>query len=130
MEVFRSVAGKPATPRYWRARAGVLLAQSLQRLGKGAEALEACGDVVDSTRGVVEPIPTRELIWIYRAGFLAVEILEGQKQWDAAAKMADRLSQTNGSGQKKRNCEPTASAWNISSGTSSGWSGRKNGSVE
>ena len=95
--VFRSVAGKPAAPRYWRARAGVLLAQSLQRLGKSAEALEACGDVVDSTRGVVEPIPTRELTWIYRAGFLAVEILEGQKQWDAAAKMADRLSQTTGS---------------------------------
>lgn len=94
--VFRSVVRQPAAPQYWRARAGVLLAQSLQRLGRSNEALEACNDVVNSTRGAALPPATRELIWIYRAGFLAIEILEGQKQWDAAAKMSDLMAQTNG----------------------------------
>ncbi len=94
--VFRSVVRQPAASRYWRARAGVLLAQSLQRIDKSNEALEACRDVVDFAQVVVEPFTTRELAWFYRAGFLAVEILENQKQWDAAAKMADRLAQTNG----------------------------------
>jgi hypothetical protein len=94
--VFRSVVQQATASRYWRARAGVLLAQSLQRMGKGNEALEACTDVVDAARAMTEAPTTRELTWLYRAGFLAVEILESQKQWDAAAKMADRLAQTSG----------------------------------
>ncbi len=94
--VFRSVMRLPKASRYWRARAGVLLSQCLQRIEKSNEALETCIDVVDFTREVMEPFTTRELDWLYRAGFLAVEILENQKQWDTAAKMADRLAQTNG----------------------------------
>ncbi|MCE9519006.1 MAG: tetratricopeptide repeat protein [Verrucomicrobia bacterium] len=94
--VFRGVVQLPGAARYWRARAGVLLAQSLQRTDRSNEALEACTDVVDITREAAEPFTTRELAWFYRAGFLAVEILESQKKWDAAAKMADRLAQSNG----------------------------------
>lgn len=96
ISVFRTVVRQSTASRYWRARAGVLLAQSLQRVDKNNEALEACHDVVGFAQGAVEPFTTRELAWFYRAGFLAVEILESQKQWDAAAKMADRLVQTNG----------------------------------
>lgn len=96
VDMFRAVVRQPGASRYWRARAGVLLAQSLERLGKSNEALEACSDVVNSIRGGTAPPTTRELVWLYRAGFLAVEILEGQKQWEAAAKMCDRLAQTNG----------------------------------
>lgn len=94
--VFRSVVRQATASRYWRARAGVLLAQSLQRLGKSNEALEACSDVVDAARGALEPPTTRELTWLYRAGFIAVDILESQKQWNAAALMSDRLAETNG----------------------------------
>ena len=95
--VFRGVVADAGVPRIWHSRAGVLLAQTLQRQGKPEEALEACFHVIDSglaaSAGAASP---QELVWIYRAGFIALEILEARQQWDGAAKLADRLAKTTG----------------------------------
>ena len=97
--VFRDIAHAAANPRYWRMRAGVFLAQSHQRLAHGAEALEACYDVIDLCASK-EPVPqmsSGEQTWFYRAGFLALDLLESQKQWESAARLADRMVKIGGS---------------------------------
>lgn len=81
-------------PYLWAARAGWLLAQSCRGQGKNAEALEACYDVVDTTSA--GPENPAEFRWFYMAGFDAVSLLEQDKQWDAAAKLAEQLSKTAG----------------------------------
>lgn len=81
----------------WKGRIGALLTQALQDLGRSAEALEACYDIVrsgiDNTSGPANPA---EFFWFYWAGFRAVAILESQKKWEPAAKMAETLAQTAG----------------------------------
>lgn len=103
VNVFRSVTQYASVGRFWRLRGGVLLAQSLQRLGKTNEAIEACHDVLEAclSASLSQPLTRQEHIWLYRAGFMAIEILEGQKQWDSAARMADRLAQTSGERAKE-----------------------------
>lgn len=102
-EVFRSVMLNSNASRFWKTRGGVLLAQTLQRLGKSSEAIEACNDVLEECLNAptAQPLTPQELAWLYRSGFLSIEILEGQKQWESAAHMADRLSQTSGERAKE-----------------------------
>jgi hypothetical protein len=110
MADFRSIIDDPAATRLRRARCGVLLAQCLQQSGKTSEALEVCNDVIESFlggRGPVNPLsdgsaPTAGIVtpqehtWFYRAGFMALDLLESRKEWSGAAALADRLAQTGG----------------------------------
>lgn len=97
VEAARALKRKPGLDYLWRGRVGALLTQVLQDMGRDAEALEACYDTVnagiDSASGPANPA---EFFWFYWAGFRAVNILESQKQWEAAAKMAETLAQTAG----------------------------------
>jgi tetratricopeptide (TPR) repeat protein len=87
----------PGLPYLWAARGGWLLSQAYQQLGRTAEALEACYAVVDTTANdVAGPGNAAEFRWFYMAGFDAVTLLEQRKDWDAAAKLAERLSKTAG----------------------------------
>ncbi|MBX7209397.1 MAG: tetratricopeptide repeat protein [Verrucomicrobiaceae bacterium] len=93
----RELQNQPGLAYLWRGRIGALLTQALQDSGRTAEALEACYDIVnagiDAASGPANPA---EFFWFYWAGFRAVNILESQKQWEAAAKMAETLAQTAG----------------------------------
>jgi hypothetical protein len=102
MADFRLVIGDPAASRVRRARCGVLLAQCLQQAGKTGESLEACHDVIESflnASGVpVDPAPITPQghTWFYRAGFMALDLLENRKEWAGAAALADRLAKAGG----------------------------------
>ena len=37
-----------------------------------------------------------DYLWLYRAGFFALDLLETKKEWSGAAKLADRLAQAGG----------------------------------
>lgn len=93
----RALKAKAGLSYLWRGRIGALLTQALQDLGRDAEALEACYDIVnagvDASSGPSNPA---EFFWFYWGGFRAVTLLEAQKQWEAAAKMAETLAQTAG----------------------------------
>ncbi|RBP40329.1 outer membrane lipoprotein YfiO [Roseimicrobium gellanilyticum] len=96
--VFRSVVEDKNATRAWRQRAGILLAQCHQQAGRRSAALEACFDVLE---GGLSPHAAMQLslqdrVWIFRAGFMAIELLEAQKQWEAAARLADRLAKIGG----------------------------------
>jgi Tetratricopeptide repeat len=79
----------------WRARMGYTLAVALNSAGRGVEALEACYDVVKST-GFSGPADPSEFRWFYRAGFFGIELIEADKQWEAAARLAETLAKSKG----------------------------------
>ncbi len=82
-------------PLLWRARAGYTLAVALRSAGKPSEALEACYDVVQSASLTTAADPA-EALWYYRAGFFGIELLEDMKQWEPAARLAEKLATTAG----------------------------------
>jgi outer membrane protein assembly factor BamD (BamD/ComL family) len=93
----RALRDKPGLGYLMKGRSGALLTQALQDLGRNAEALESCYDIVNAgIDNVSGPANPAEFFWFYWAGFRAVTMLEAAKQWEAAAKMAEKLSQTAG----------------------------------
>lgn len=82
-------------PFEWRARGGYTLAVALQSAGRGTEALEACYDVVQAT-GFTGPSNPAEFRWYYRAGFFGIDLLESTKEWEPAAKLAEKIALTSG----------------------------------
>lgn len=79
------------------ARLSVLRALALKAQQRTNEALEACYDAVEAGLNPATPVATpSEFEWFYRAGFLAIEYLEEQKQWEPAAILAERLGRTAG----------------------------------
>ncbi|QIF01712.1 outer membrane protein assembly factor BamD [Roseimicrobium sp. ORNL1] len=96
--VFRSVVEDKNASRAWRQRAGILLAQCHQQAGRRSAALEACFDVLEAglSPQTAMQLSPQDRVWIFRAGFMAIELLEGQKQWEAAARLADRLAKIGG----------------------------------
>ncbi len=87
----------PGLAYHQRARLAVLRALALKAQQRTDEALEACYDAVEAGLSPDTPVATpSEFEWFYRAGFLAIEYLEEQKQWEPAAILADRLGRTAG----------------------------------
>jgi hypothetical protein len=95
IQVLQEALHEDDLPYQWRARLGYTLAVALNSAGRGVEALEACYDVVKST-GFTGPADPNEFRWFYRAGFFGIELIEGGKQWEAAALLAETLSQSKG----------------------------------
>lgn len=91
-KVLLDLLNESGLPGFWRARAGMTLAAVLDAAGSKAEALEACYDVVQST------VPTNpaEYHWYYKAGFFGIELLEADKQWEAAARLGEKLAMSKG----------------------------------
>lgn len=96
--VFAGIIQDDEASRLWRARAGVLLARCLRAGGKVEEALEACSEVMEQGLAPApgSPTPPQEHLWLYRAGFLAMDMMEGRGEWTAAAHLADRLAKAGG----------------------------------
>lgn len=97
VKLLRETLAIPELPYVWAGRCGVLLARALRDLAKPTEALEACYDVINVGSNVVTaPNNPSEYLWFYRAGFLAVELLEATQKWEAAALMAEKIAQSGG----------------------------------
>lgn len=95
VEVLREMRREDDLSYLWNARAGYTLARVLKTTGNTQEALEACYDVVQAN-GFTGPSNPSEYRWYYRAGFFGIELLEASKQWEAAARLAEKLAQSNG----------------------------------
>jgi tetratricopeptide (TPR) repeat protein len=81
----------------WRARASVLLASVYQAAKRSAEALDAAYDAVLSLPAdPTEPPSLAEHQWHGRAGFMALDLLEKNQQWEAAAKLAEKIATAKG----------------------------------
>ncbi len=96
--VFRGIVEDKEARYSWKQRAGVLLAQCHQQAGRTSAALETCFDVLEAglSPQSVPLLTPQDRVWIFRAGFMAMELLEAQRQWEAAARLADRLAKIGG----------------------------------
>lgn len=102
VKLLRDTLAMPSLPYVWSGRCGVLLAQALRERSRPAEALEACYDVINVGSNVVTaPNNPSEYLWFYRAGFLAVELLEADQKWEPAALMAEKIAQSGGDRAKE-----------------------------
>lgn len=95
VESLRGLLKEKSLSYLWSARAGYTLAAVLNAAGRSTEALEACYNVVQAS-GFTGPANPAEYRWFYRAGFFGIELLEGRKEWEAAARLAEKLSLSNG----------------------------------
>lgn len=79
----------------WRARGGYWLAYALRKMKDDVAALSACQTVTEQ-QDLAQGLDPEAAAWYYRAGFLAVELLEEKGQWEGAARMAEKLAQAGG----------------------------------
>lgn len=93
--VLRELLKEDDLPLLWRVRSGYTLAVALQSASLPQEALEACYDVVQAA-GSLGPATPAEARWYYRAGFFGIDLLESLKQWEPAARLAEKLAVTSG----------------------------------
>lgn len=91
----RDLLRENGLPYLWSARAGYTLAAVLRAAGRTPEALEACYDVVQAS-GFTGPANPAEFRWYYRAGFFGIELLQNSKEWESAARLAEKLAQSTG----------------------------------
>lgn len=91
----RDLLKEDGLPYLWSARAGYTLAAVLNAANRTTDALEACYDVVNA-KGFTGPANPAEYRWYYRAGFFGMELLESTKEWEAAAKLAEKLALSTG----------------------------------
>jgi hypothetical protein len=91
----RSFLSVEDLPYLWRARAGHTLATVLHTAGRTTEALEACHEVVNNAP-IGGPANPAEFRWFYRAGFFGIELLESARQWESAARLAEKLGRPRG----------------------------------
>jgi hypothetical protein len=99
IQIFYGMLHDTTAPRVWRSRSGYLLSQIYALAGKNIEALEACNDVVEDCFTAISQstaLTPQEYLWLYRSGFAAIEMLEAKQQWEAAARLADRLAVAGG----------------------------------
>ncbi|HSJ00923.1 MAG: tetratricopeptide repeat protein [Verrucomicrobium sp.] len=97
-EVFTFITQDTTATRAWRGQAGFLLSQCQLQAGKLPEALEACSDVVESCLNptLARALTPEEYVWLYRSGFAALDVLKSRQEWEAAARLADRLASAGG----------------------------------
>jgi hypothetical protein len=79
----------------WRARGGYWLAYALRKMKEDVAALAACQKVTEQ-EDLAQGLDPEAAAWYYRAGFLAVELLEERGQWEGAARMAERMADAGG----------------------------------
>lgn len=93
--VLRDFLKAPEIKGSWRARGGYWLAYALHKLKQDVAALVACQNVTEQ-QDLAQGLDPDAAAWYYRAGFLAVELLEQKGHWEGAARMAERLAQAGG----------------------------------
>ncbi|OYW74751.1 MAG: hypothetical protein B7Z37_16280 [Verrucomicrobia bacterium 12-59-8] len=84
-----------ALPFVWKARAGFTLASIHHDAKHDTEALEACYNVLRAA-DMTPPASPADYVWFSKAGFFGVDLLEASRQWEAAARLAEQISQRPG----------------------------------
>lgn len=99
-DVFARLARIPDAPRRWIYDASVRRGKCLEALGRTEVALEIYRSLVtgaDRESTLLTNVSSPEAtIWIFRAGFAAIKILEQREDWQAAIRIADELSREDG----------------------------------
>lgn len=91
IEVWRQVAGDPASSPAWRSQALARIGSAYENLGEADAAVAAYYDVLKDAK----PAP-QAFFWFYKAGFAAARLLESSKRWDQAIKVYEMIAAAGG----------------------------------
>lgn len=89
------ISSEHETDFLWKARAGYTLAVALHDAKRDTLALEACYDVLRAADETPPANPT-DYAWYSKAGFFGIDLLQATHQWEAAARLAEQISQFPG----------------------------------
>ncbi len=96
VSLLRAFLKQADLPAVWQVRAGYWLAYALETGGDSTAALAACYDAVTLADSDADGMNPEIAAWHYRAGFLAVDLLQKKGHWEGAARMAERLAAAGG----------------------------------
>ncbi len=82
-------------PLMWKARAGFTLATVHHDAKRDTEALEACYNVLRAAE-MTPPASPADYVWLAKAGFFGIDLLEASHQWEAAAHLAEQIARHPG----------------------------------
>ena len=91
IDVWRQVAGDPASSPAWRSQALARIGSAYENLGEQEAAVAAYYDVIKD--GKLAP---QAFFWFYKAGFAAARLLESSKRWDQAIKVYEMIAAAGG----------------------------------
>ena len=89
LSAYHQLAAIPDIPPEWHNQAVYKTSKVLVQLGRTEEALELLNKLIDSAA-------TTETFWLYKAGFEAASMLEGQGSWRAAIAIYEKLAKIPG----------------------------------
>ena len=89
LTAYTQLAAIPDIPAEWHNQAVYKKAKVLMQLGQAQEALEFLNALIDSAA-------TTETFWLYKAGFEAASMLEGQGSWRSAIAIYEKLEKIPG----------------------------------
>ena len=97
VEIYNNLLTEKNLPRSWNHRIHYLRGQTYESMKLRGKALDSYLDVilrVDAKLPNAEE--SEEWFWFYRCGFKALAMLETDKRWEAAVKLARRISEFKG----------------------------------
>lgn len=99
-EAFAKLVQQSNAPEKWIYEAAVRRGKCLEMLEKPSVALEIYESIVQRSRERTPLAASSQspeaTLWVFRAGFAAIEILTREKKWEAAIQIADALSREDG----------------------------------
>lgn len=99
-DAFAKLASDPEATKFWRFNAAVRRGKCLESLGSYTPALEIYRSIVEETTEgnllLTDVLTPKEMNWVFRAGFSAIDILKSQENWSSAIEVADALASKEG----------------------------------
>jgi len=97
VDIYNRLLSEKQLPLAWKNRLHFLKGQTLERMGKRKEALDAYYSIIAKTYAPKEAKNHEiEWFWFYRCGFQALSMLESDKRGEAAVKLARRIASFDG----------------------------------
>ena len=83
-------------PAAWKNRLHYLRGQTYESMSMPGAAFGSYYDIIIESQRESEEIKDEEWLWFYRCGFKALSMLEREKRWSAAVKLARRIASFDG----------------------------------
>ncbi len=97
VDIYNKLLNEESLPRSWNHRIHYLRGQTYESMKHRGKALDSYLDVVlraDANQPSTDA--SEEWFWFYRCGFKALAMLETEKRWEAAVKLARRIATFKG----------------------------------
>ena len=96
IEIYNQLLSDKELPSAWRNRLHFLRGQTYESMSMPGAAFGSYYDVIVESRPETGQIHDEEWMWFYRCGFKALSMLEREKRWTAAVKLARRIASFDG----------------------------------